>query len=142
MRIGLCLLSFFAVTAAVADDLPIPLDAKTVQAKLKGEWREFDVRVPRAKQLRESFGMQWTMFKPADKTSPPNEAWTTDHDNESTQTGGVLLLNTDVHPMWLDFRFKDGAGEFVQVGILRFEKDQPRWVLNKEWIRVATWERA
>jgi hypothetical protein len=50
------------------------------------------------------------MFKPADHTSPPNQAWWTDHDNESTQTDGVLVLNTEVNPLWLDFRFKDGAG--------------------------------
>ena len=115
---------------------------RTVQARLRGEWREFDVRVPREEQLRKSFGIQWTMFKPADPASPPNQAVITDHDNESTQTNGVLVLNTDADPMWLDFRFLDGAGEFVQVGILRFEGDQPRWVLNKEWVNLAKWQRA
>ena len=43
---------------------------RTVQAKLRGEWREFDVRVPREEQLRKSFGIQWTMFKPAARHSP------------------------------------------------------------------------
>lgn len=142
MRVGLSVLFVFTTTSAIAEDLPIPLDAKTVRGKLKGEWREFDVRIPRAKQLRESFGIQWTMFKPADKTSPANQALITDHDNESTQTDGVLLLDTDKNPIWLDFRFKDGAGEFVQVGILRLDNDKPRWVLNKEWIRVDKWEKA
>jgi hypothetical protein len=58
------------------------------------------------------------------------------------QTDGVLVLNADVNPMWLDFRFKDGAGEFVSVGILRFEGDRPRWVLNKEYVPLARWEAA
>ncbi len=142
MRIGLCFLLILAVTVAVLADPSKKTDATTVQAKLKGEWREFEVRVPRDKQLRESSGIQWTTFKPADRTSPPNQAWWTDHDNESTRTDGVLVLNTDANPMWLDFRFKDGAGEFVWVGILRFEDDQPRWVLNKEYVRVAKWEAA
>ena len=114
----------------------------TVQARLKGEWREYDVRVPKEEQHRQSFGIQWTMFKPADPTAPPNQASMTDHDNESTQTHGVLLLNTAADPMWLDFRFPDGAGDFVQVGILRFEGQHARWVLNKEWVRVAEWESA
>jgi uncharacterized protein (TIGR03067 family) len=142
LRIAFSWLSVFAATAAVAADPPEKMNAKAVQARLKGEWREFDVSVPRDKQLRESFGIQWTMFKPADRTSPPNQAWFTDHDNESTQTDGVLVLNTDANPMWLDFRFKDGAGEFVWVGIIRFEDDQPRWVLNKEYVPVARWESA
>jgi hypothetical protein len=140
MRIGLSLLLALAATAAVAADPPGTVDAKSVQAKLKGEWREFDVRVPRDQQLRESFGIQWTMFKPADRTAPANQAWWTDHDNESTQTDGVLVLNADVNPMWLDFRFQDGAGEFVWVGIIRFEEGRPRWVLNKESVPVARWE--
>jgi hypothetical protein len=141
MRIMLSLLSLFAATAAAADT-PRKVDAKAVQTKLKGEWREFDVRVPRDQQLRASFGIQWTMFKPADRTSPANQAWFTDHNNESTQTEGVLMLNADADPMWLDFRFKDGAGEFVWAGILRFEDDQPRWVLNKAWVKLAKWEAA
>lgn len=141
MRIGLASL-FVLAAAALAADPPGKLDANAVRAKLKGEWREFDVRVPRDKQLRESFGIQWTMFKPADRTSPPDQAWFTDHDNESTQTEGVLILNADADPMWLDFRFKDVAGEFVWVGILRFEDNRPRWVLNKGWVRAADWEKA
>jgi hypothetical protein len=118
------------------------LDAKAVQAKLRGDWREMDVRVPREEQFRKSFGLQWTMFKPADVTSPPNQAWITDQDDESKQTVGVMLLNTEASPMWLDFRFLDGAGEFVQVGILRFENGQAHWVLNKEWIGLAQYEMA
>jgi hypothetical protein len=142
MRFAFSVLMVFAMTAAMAAEPLAKLDVKTVQARLKGEWREFDVRIPREEQLRKSFGMQWTMFKPADPTSPPNQAVITDHDNESTQSDGVLLLNTDANPMWLDYRFKDGDREFVQVGILRFEHTQPRWVLNKEWVRVAEWEAA
>ena len=142
MRIGLSLLSVLVATTTMATDPPGKLDAKTVRARLQGEWREMDVRVPREQQFRESFGIQWTMFKPADRTSPPNQAWFTDHDNESTQTVGVLILNTDVSPMWLDFRFLDGAGEFVWVGIIRFEDGQPRWALNKEWVTLAKWEAA
>ncbi len=141
MRVVLSLLLILTATAVAADP-PGKGDAKTVQARLKGEWREFDVRVSRDRQLRERFGIQWTLFKPADRTSPANQAWWTDHDNESTQTDGVLVLNADVSPMWLDFRFKDGAGEFVWVGILRFEGDHPRWVLNKEYVPVARWESA
>ncbi|MBP3953766.1 hypothetical protein J8F10_00425 [Gemmata sp. G18] len=140
MRIGLSLL--LVTTATVTADPPKGVDAKTVRAKLKGDWREFDVRVPREKQLRASFGIQWTMYKPADRTVPQNQAWFTDHDNESTQTDGVLVLNADANPMWLDFRFKDGAGEYVWVGIIRFEDDRPRWVLNKEWVKLAKWETA
>lgn len=142
MRITSSLLLVLAAAVAAAADPPGKVDANTVRAKLKGDWREFDVRVPRDKQLRESFGIQWTMYKPADRTSPPDQAWFTDHDNESTQTDGVLVLNADADPVWLDFRFKDGAGEFVWVGILRFEGDRPRWVLNKEWVNLAKWEAA
>jgi hypothetical protein len=142
MRIGLSLLVVLAATAAVAADPTRKTDAKAVQARFKGEWREFDVRVPRDQQLRKSFGIQWTMFKPADRSSPANQAWITDHDNESTQTDGVLVLNADAEPMWLDFQFKDGAGEFVWVWIVRFENDQPRWVLNKEWVKLSKWKAA
>ncbi|VTR97656.1 unnamed protein product [Gemmata massiliana] len=142
MRIGLSLLLALVATAAVAANPPKDVDALTVRAKLRGDWRELDVRVPRDQQLRASFGIQWTMYKPADRTSPPNQARFTDHDNESTQTDGVLVLNTDANPMWLDFRFKDGTGEYVWVGIFRFEGDQPRWVLNKEWVKLDTWEAA
>ena len=142
MRVGFTSLLVLITAAALAADPPRKVDAKAVREKLKGEWREFDVRVPRDKQLRESFGIQWTMFKPADKTSSPDQAWFTDHDNESTQTEGVLILNADADPMWLDFRFKDVAGEFVWVGILRFEGDRPRWALKKGWVRAADWEKA
>jgi hypothetical protein len=142
MRIVSGLILVLAAAAALAAEPSAKVDAKAVQAKLKGEWREFDVRVPRDQQLRESFGIQWSMFQPADPTAPPNQTSLTDHDNESTQTHGVLVLNTDAEPMWLDFRFPDGAGDFVQVGIFRFEKDQPRWVLNKEWVRLDVYERA
>jgi len=153
MRLKLGVLLVLAAIAAVVaqapekqspqEQAPQKLDARAVQVRLKGDWRQMDVRVPRDKQLFESFGFQWTMFIPADPPRwPPNQAWTTDHDNESTQTTGVMLLNTDVSPMWLDFRFLDGAGEFVQVGILRFEEGQPRWVLNQEWIRLDAYERA
>src|SRR5215207_430380 len=45
MRIGLSLLLVLAATAVVAADPPGKVDAKTVRARLKGEWREFDVRV-------------------------------------------------------------------------------------------------
>ena len=93
------MLLILPAAAVVAADPPAKRDAKAVQAKLNGEWREFDVRVPRDKQLRESFGIQWTMFKPADRTSPANQAWLTDHDNESSQTEGVLILNADADPM-------------------------------------------
>lgn len=141
MRAVLPLVLALAATTAPADP-PRKSDPKAVRSKLRGEWREFDARVPRDKQLRESFGIQWTLLRPADHTSPPDQAWFTDHDNESTQTDGVLVLNADVDPMWLDFRFKDGAGEFVWVGILRFDGDHPRWVLNKEWVRAARWEAA
>jgi hypothetical protein len=134
-------LSLFATLAMAVEPLA-PRDVKAVQAKLRGDWREFDVRVPPEKQLRESFGLQWTMFQPADPTSPPNQAWITDHDDESKQTDGVLLLDVNQNRIWLDYRFKDGAGDFVQVGILRFDGDTPRWALNKEWIPVAVWEKA
>src|SRR5262245_50681298 len=116
MRIVLVLVSALLAVEDLASD-PTKLDAKRVRARLRGDWREFDVRVPRDRQLRESFGIQWTMYKPADPSSPANQAWLTDHDNESTQTDGVLVLNTGVEPMWMDFRFKDGAGDFVWVGI-------------------------
>ena len=46
MRIGLSLLSVLAASAAVALDPPSQVDAKAVQAKLKGEWREFDADAP------------------------------------------------------------------------------------------------
>jgi len=115
---------------------------QTVQAKLTGEWREYDVRATKEEQHRQSFGIQWSMFMPADAGSQPNQTSLTDHDNESTQTHGVLILNTAADPMWLDFRFPDGAGDFVQVGILRFEGEHPRWVLNKEWVRLDTYQAA
>jgi hypothetical protein len=35
------------------------------------------------------------------------------------------MLNADADPMWLDFRFKDEAGEFVWVGIFRLEEPGP-----------------
>jgi hypothetical protein len=52
------------------------------------------------------------------------------------------MLNADADPMWLDFRFKDGTGEFVWVGIVRFEGDHPRWVLDKQSLPVARWQAA
>ena len=142
MRLRCCLVFVAVTTTTLAIEPPLAMDAKAVQARLKGDWREFDVRVPREKQLYESFGFQWTMYQPADPTSPPNQAWWTDHDNESVQQDGVLLLNVAANPIWLDFCFKDDSGEYLQVGILRFEGEHPRWVLNKEWVRRDTWERA
>jgi hypothetical protein len=137
------LLFAFTTVAAFAEPPAKPaarLDVKAIEDKLRGDWREIDLAVPREKQLRERWGLQWTMFKPADPTSQKNQAWITDHDAESEQTDGVLHINADKNPIWLDWRFRDSTGDYVMVGILRFEKGEPHWVLNKDWIQVSEYD--
>lgn len=143
MRLGLSSLAVLLAAFAVRAEPPAKkVDAKAVRAKLAGDWREFDVRIPREKQLRELFGIEWGFFKPLGKDDPPNRAFLTDHDNESQQVVGEVVLNADADPMWLDFEFTDAGKEYVWVGIARFEGDDLRWVRGPGWVSGRAWAEA
>jgi len=118
-----------------------PTKADAVRAKLAGFWGEYDARFPTEKQITSNGGIEWRLFEPLQAGDPPNRAYMVDHENESVGVIGELILNADADPMWLDFRYKEVAGEYVWVGIIRFEGDHLRWVRTGN-VRAALWTEA
>lgn len=103
-----------------------------------------EVNASKGNRPKDSVYKVWSLLQPpATRPNWPKDTGVfTDNENESVQTYGRLILDVDIDPMWLDFRFLDMDEEYVQVGIVRFDKDgDPHWVLNQEWISLAVWEK-
>jgi hypothetical protein len=141
MFISVLILSASAILAAD----PAKLDREAMEKKLAGDWYVRDAKSPKGKRQKDSIYNVWSLFQPPPTRPnwPKNTGVFTDHENESTQTYGTLILNTETDPMWLDFRFRDMDTEYLRVGIIRLDKDgDPHWVLDPEWTSLAVWEKA
>jgi len=108
--------------------VPMKWDEATLRTKLTGFWIEHDATVPREKRISTHGVIEWQMFQQLEEGDPPNRAYQIDNDNESQAFVGVLLMNTETRPMWLDFQFSDAGRQVVQLGIIEFDDDQLRWV--------------
>lgn len=144
MRSVFILVLMLVGSTSLATD-PIKLDRESIKKKLMGDWYVLDANAPKEKIHKDSVYNVWSLFQPPPTRPnwPKDTGVFTDNVNESVQTYGKLILNVDVDPMWLDFRFRDMDTEYVQVGIIRLDKDgDPHWVLNQEWISLTVWEKA
>jgi hypothetical protein len=124
---------------------PPKVDRESLEKKLTGFWYVRDINLPKQKRQKDSVYNTWSLYQspPTRPNLPKDTGVFTDNENESVQTYGKLVLNVDVEPMWLDFRFRDMDTEYVQVGIVQLDKDgDPHWVLNREWVSLTVWEKS
>jgi hypothetical protein len=144
MKSLLVLVLMVVGSSAFAADPP-KVDREAVERKLTGFWYVRDINIPKQKRQKDSVYNTWSLYQspPTRPNLPKDTGVFTDNENESVQTYGKLVLNVDVEPMWLDFRFRDMDTEYVQVGIVQLDQDgDPHWVLNQDWVPLARWEKS
>ena len=131
MCIGFVLLASLTITSVVCAQQPEKVDAKKVEAKLKGIWQERSAD-PKVKM----YDKTWEIF-----THAPGRARWTDHDNESQTRDHQVHLNVGADPMWFDIRFREGPREWVVVGIVKISGEQILWSSSK-WVDAADYDKA
>lgn len=128
MRAGFVLVAVCVALVPTNAEPPKKPDAAKIRDRLKGPWLEYNPNMPTEKQLTVNGGIEWNLYTPYAENLPANASYMIDHENESVGVYGEVLLNADVEPMWLDFKFKDAGREVIDLGIIRFEGDNLMWV--------------